>query len=81
MRDTYVFGAESGVSALDKKCLSEEDIEDLENRTTSWIPELSQIFSSGNAFGIFGAGHLVGPNGVIELLRAQGFTVTREINP
>ena len=47
------------------------------SRNGSWIPALEQLFSDGGAFVAVGAGHVRGPKGVAELLRARGWTVTR----
>jgi uncharacterized protein YbaP (TraB family) len=49
----------------------------LDNRNTSWIPVINAlIMKDGTEFIAFGAAHLGGPTGVIELLKADGFTVT-----
>jgi uncharacterized protein YbaP (TraB family) len=46
-------------------------------RNAKWIPDLEQLFDTGGAFVAVGAGHLRGPRGVVELLRARGYTLTR----
>jgi len=48
------------------------------DRTASWIPEFEKLLQgSQNAMVIVGAGHLVGPDGAVELLRKKGFKVTQ----
>jgi uncharacterized protein YbaP (TraB family) len=49
----------------------------LYKRNASWIPELEKILAQGDAFIAVGAGHFPGPRGVIALLAARGFTLTR----
>ena len=49
----------------------------LDKRNASWIPELERILEKGDAFIAVGAGHFPGPRGVIALLAAQGFKLTR----
>lgn len=48
----------------------------LTSRNRNWIPKLD-ILITGNddALVVVGAGHLVGKDGVIELLRAKGYTI------
>lgn len=45
-------------------------------RNANWIPKLTQIMESESAFIAVGAGHLGGEQGVINLLRAEGYTLT-----
>jgi uncharacterized protein YbaP (TraB family) len=48
------------------------------DRTASWIPEIERLLhGSQNAIVIVGAGHLVGPDGAVELLRKKGVKVTQ----
>ena len=47
----------------------------LNKRNTNWIPKLMKYFDVGSTFVAVGAGHLSGPNGVIELLRNKGYKV------
>jgi uncharacterized protein len=48
------------------------------DRTASWIPEFEKLLHGPqNAIVIVGAGHLVGPDGAVELLRKKGFKVTQ----
>lgn len=48
----------------------------LDNRNRNWIPKMENYLQSGKpCFVVVGAAHLGGPNGVIALLRARGYTV------
>jgi uncharacterized protein YbaP (TraB family) len=46
-------------------------------RNADWIPKLSKLFEQDHVFVAVGADHLIGPRGVIELMKAQGFEVKR----
>ena len=48
----------------------------LDKRNKNWIPKMENLMSSKACFFAVGAGHLGGPNGVIELLRQKGYEVT-----
>lgn len=61
--------AEGNMSAADKKAL-------ITDRNVRWIPAMEEIMKGGAALFAVGAGHLPGPDGVLELLRAQGYTVS-----
>jgi uncharacterized protein YbaP (TraB family) len=48
------------------------------DRTASWVPKVDELLhGSQNAIIIVGAGHLVGPDGMVELLKKQGYKVTQ----
>ncbi len=47
----------------------------LNNRNQQWAPLISRIIKKDPGFFAVGAGHLGGPEGVISLLRKQGYTV------
>lgn len=51
-----------------------EDI--LDKRNHNWIPKMEELMKTKTCFFAVGAGHLGGPNGVIELLRNLGYEVT-----
>ena len=51
-----------------------EDI--LDKRNHNWIPKMEELMNTKSCFFAVGAGHLGGPNGVIELLRQKGYEVT-----
>lgn len=53
----------------------------LTHRNASWIPPLERLAASGGAFVAVGAGHLVGPSNVPDMLAARGFTITRLTGP
>jgi hypothetical protein len=46
------------------------------DRNQAWIPTIEAALQDGTAFAAFGALHLSGQNGVLELLKQRGFTVT-----
>ena len=48
----------------------------LDNRNKRWIPKLVQLMNTKTIFIAVGAGHLAGENGVIQLLRKQGYIVS-----
>lgn len=48
----------------------------LDNRNRNWIPVMEQYSKDQKAFYAVGAAHLGGPNGVVNLLRKAGYTVT-----
>ncbi len=52
----------------------EEDF--LNNRNKNWIEPIKSIIKKNKSFIAVGAAHLGGPNGVIELLKAEGYTLT-----
>ena len=46
------------------------------DRNAAWIPKIEQMVKTGDdALIVVGAGHLVGKNGVVEMLRAKGYKV------
>ena len=48
----------------------------LVERNKNWMPKLDALFSrKGKAFVVVGAAHLVGPDGLLAMLRAKGFKV------
>lgn len=48
----------------------------LTNRNEKWAPIIKEIITQKPSFFAVGAGHLGGPNGVIYLLRKQGYRLT-----
>ena len=48
----------------------------LDERNKNWISQIEALVAKESVFIAVGAGHLPGPNGVIELLRKQGYKVT-----
>lgn len=65
---------------MSDKELGGSDAEDLERlvfaRNRNWIPTIVESMKKGSILVSVGAGHLPGENGVISLLRAQGYTVS-----
>ena len=48
----------------------------LTDRNERWVPKIEEQLRSGkDVFVVVGAGHLVGTNGVVELLKKKGYTV------
>ncbi|MEM8559096.1 MAG: TraB/GumN family protein [Bacteroidota bacterium] len=60
-----------------------QDAPDLEtalltDRNAAWVPEIEALLDgTDDAFVVVGAGHLVGDDSVVAMLRAAGYTVTR----
>lgn len=48
----------------------------LTKRNQNWVPKMEELMKTKTCFFAVGAGHLSGPNGVIQLLRQQGYEVT-----
>ena len=47
------------------------------SRNRDWIPKLEQLFQQSDVFVAVGADHLIGKTGVVSLLQARGFKITR----
>lgn len=47
----------------------------VDNRNRNWVKQLQVIMHEKNIFLAVGAGHLPGPNGLIQLLRKKGYSV------
>jgi uncharacterized protein len=51
----------------------------LTDRNRNWLPQVEQLLRGrSNAIVIVGAGHLVGKDGVVDLLRTKGYKITQE---
>ena len=48
----------------------------LDERNINWIPIIEKAVNEGTVFIAFGAGHLAGDQGVLNLLKERGFKVT-----
>lgn len=46
-------------------------------RNRAWVPRIEAELARGKTFLAVGVSHLIGPGGVIDLLRQRGYTVTR----
>jgi len=48
------------------------------NRNRNWIPDLERLLGADqDVFVVVGAGHLVGPGSVVDLLRKRGYSIRR----
>ena len=48
----------------------------LVDRNKNWLPKIEALFSRrGHALVVVGAAHLVGPDGIVAMLKAKGYTV------
>jgi len=67
------------LTALTKAFEEEKDTAFIEklvnNRNHNWVPKLKSFISDKSCFIAVGAGHLGGKNGLIQLLKEQGYTV------
>lgn len=52
----------------------------LDRRNEAWITKMPKIMEQKSTFFAFGAGHLLGEQGILNLLRNNGFTVTPVID-
>lgn len=48
----------------------------LDKRNTKWIPKIEKLVAERQVFIAVGAGHLAGPNGVIQLLKDAGYSLS-----
>jgi uncharacterized protein YbaP (TraB family) len=47
-------------------------------RNRAWIPKIEDCLGSGACFVVVGAGHLIGPDGLLIELKKRGYTITQE---
>lgn len=68
---------DSLVAIVDDKTFSDGENNDalLKNRNENWVNQLKTILPKSNIFMAVGAAHLFGKDGLIVLLRKQGYTV------
>jgi uncharacterized protein YbaP (TraB family) len=50
----------------------------LVGRNRRWVPQIEDCLSTQRCFIVVGAAHLVGPDSVVALLKAKGYTVTQQ---
>jgi uncharacterized protein YbaP (TraB family) len=50
----------------------------LVGRNRRWLPKLEECFAAQRCFVVVGAAHLVGPDGLVTILRAKGYSVTQQ---
>jgi uncharacterized protein YbaP (TraB family) len=63
-------------SFADNKDYTVEEIAGLlEKRNKNWISKMPQLMQSSPVFFAVGAGHLIGDNGLISLLKKEGYTL------
>jgi len=74
---SIVTGAETVGIARSREIFGEFADLLLDKRNRAWMETMLPQLETGGVFAAFGAMHLVGEAGVIELLRAEGFEVTR----
>lgn len=70
---------EQNLTSLTKSFEADEDLilkeKLLDKRNSNWIPKLKTLMQPKSCFIAVGAGHLGGENGLINLLKKQGYTV------
>ena len=48
----------------------------LVDRNRNWLPKIEALFTRpGRTFVVVGAAHLVGPDGLLQMLKARGYTI------
>jgi len=50
----------------------------LVGRNRRWVPQIEDCLSQQRCFVVVGAAHLVGPEGLVSMLRAKGYTITQQ---
>jgi uncharacterized protein YbaP (TraB family) len=50
----------------------------LVGRNRRWLPQIEECLSQRKCFVVVGAAHLVGPDGLVAMLRARGYTVRQQ---
>jgi uncharacterized protein YbaP (TraB family) len=51
----------------------------LVERNRNWLPQIDELFSrKGHAMVVVGAAHLVGPDGLLSMLRSKGYTIEQQ---
>jgi uncharacterized protein YbaP (TraB family) len=50
----------------------------LVGRNRRWVPQIDDCLSQQKCFVVVGAAHLVGPDGLVAMLRAKGYTVKQQ---
>lgn len=79
--DAWASGDDDRLGALMNDGLSMPEVFDalLVTRNRAWIPQIASLLAreNENALVVVGAGHLVGPQSVVEMLREAGYSVVR----
>ena len=50
----------------------------LVGRNRRWLPQIEECLSQQRCFVVVGAAHLIGPDSVVAMLKAKGYTVTQQ---
>ena len=74
---------EGDVASLRQNLFSSEDVTEyrpmydtlFKKRNRRWLSEILQHVERGNAFIVVGAGHLIGPDNLVDMLREEGISV------
>lgn len=48
------------------------------DRNRNWLPKIEACLETGHCFVVVGAGHVVGPDGLITMLKRKGYSVEQE---
>jgi uncharacterized protein YbaP (TraB family) len=78
--DAYKAGDTAAVERLtmdDKQMTPAARAMLIDGRNAAWIPAIEKFAQTGDVFVAVGAAHLVGPKGVVALLRGKGYKITR----
>jgi len=77
LRDAYRSLSEERVLEVLSTMSPEDHAILFDQRNLAWMAHLLPEIAQGHAFVAVGLGHLLGPGSVVELLRAEGYTVER----
>jgi uncharacterized protein YbaP (TraB family) len=79
IKDAWVSGDVAGLDKLLNKSMAMSPgmfATLVTNRNRSWIPKIAAMLNGkSDALVVVGAAHLVGKQGVVEMLRAQGYKI------
>lgn len=79
--DAWAAGDDDGLAALMNDNLTQPEVFDalLVGRNRAWVPQIEALLARDgeNALVVVGAGHLVGPQSVVAMLREAGYAVER----
>ena len=77
----FAQGDEAGLAALTREgLLADDEIREalLERRNAAWMPRIIRLLESdSHPLIAVGAAHMVGKDGLVALIEAQGYTVRR----
>jgi hypothetical protein len=78
LKDAWVAGNAARLDSLSNASPASPEFNEafVNRRNRSWIPKIETLINgASDALVVVGAAHLIGPNGVVELLRAKGYAV------